>query len=155
GGFTTLHIPLGFFTVAYNPTSFDLVDNGKSPVDLVATNLTAPTTATAGQSITVNWQVSDPGSQAATGNWQDSVYLSTTPAITGSSILVGTALHSGGLAAGGSYSGMLTAALPAAAPGFYYVLVQVDSLYRVPDLDRTNNTLAATTGQVHVSVPAL
>ena len=58
-------------------------------MDLAATSVTAPTTANVGQSITVNWQVTDQSSQATTGSWQDSVYLSPTPTITSSSILLG------------------------------------------------------------------
>jgi RHS repeat-associated protein len=49
----------------------------------------------------------------------------------------------------------LTAALPALAPGYYYVLVQVDSLYELADPNRANNTLAATTGQINIGLPAL
>ena len=45
--------------------------------------------------------------------------------------------------------------MPALAPGSYYVLVQVDSLYQVPDPNRANNTLAASTGQIDVAIPAL
>ena len=119
------------------------------------TNVTAPTAAAAGQSITVVWHVSNSSGPAATGSWQDSVYLSTTPAITANSYLLGAVEHTGGLAPGGTYAGSLTTALPALPPGFYYVLVDVDSLYQVPDSNRANNTLAAGTGQIDVSVPAL
>ena len=91
----------------------------------------------------------------ATGSWQDSVYVSPTDAITSSAILLGSALHTGGLTGNGTYNGSLTAALPAMAPGYYYVVVEVDSRYRVADEDRANNTLAAMTGQLDVSVPAL
>jgi RHS repeat-associated protein len=143
------------FTQVINATSLDLVSTTTNPVDLTLTQVTAPTAATGGQPIAVTWQVGNLGSQAITGTWQDSVYLSTTPSITSSSIRVGSAAHSGGLTAGGSYRGSLTAAVPALLPGRYYVLVQADSLYQVPDSDRTNNALAATTGQIAVSVPAL
>ena len=74
--------------------------------------------------------------------------------ITASSILLGSVVHTGGLGAGGSYSGSLTAAVPALAPGSYYVLVQADSLYQIPDPNRANNTLTAT-GQLAVSLPSL
>ena len=62
------------------------------------TSVTAPTTAAVGQSITVNWQVKDVDATAAAGSWQDSVYLSPTPTITASSILLGSVPHTGGLA---------------------------------------------------------
>jgi YD repeat-containing protein len=124
-------------------------------VDLVPASVTAPTSKTDGQSITVNWQVQNQSPNAVAGSWQDSVYLSAAPAITSNSILLGSAIHSGGVAANSAYSGSLTAALPALAPGNWFVLVDVDSHYQVADINRANNTLAATTGQLDVSVPAL
>ncbi len=155
GAFTTFTGLSPYFTEQSNSTSLDLTTGSANAVDLGVTSVTAPTTATTGQPIAVNWTVSDPGGNAASGSWQDSVYLSATLAITSSSILLGSVTHSGGLAAGGSYNGSLTAAVPALPPGHYYVLVQADSLYQVPDSNRTNNTLAASTGQLAVSVPAL
>ena len=52
-----------------------------SPVDLDVTNVMAPTTASAGQSIMVTWQTGNLTNQSTTANWQDSVYLSPTPTI--------------------------------------------------------------------------
>ena len=124
-------------------------------MDLAATSVAAPTAATAGQQITVNWQATDQSSQAATGSWQDSVYVSTTPAITSSALLLGSVMHSGGLTAGGLYNASLTATVPALPPGNYYVLVQADSLDQVPVTNRADNTQAAGTGPLAVSVPAL
>ncbi|HEX4148810.1 MAG TPA: CARDB domain-containing protein, partial [Pirellulales bacterium] len=125
-----------------------------NPADLKVSSASAPATALAGQQITVNWQVTDAGGQAASGSWQDSVYLSSTPTITASSILLGTTQYTLGLGSGKSYNGSLTAALPAVAPGNYYVLVQADSLYQSPDSNRANNTLAAA-GQIAISLPTL
>jgi RHS repeat-associated protein len=155
GAFTSFSGLNPFFTEFLNPTSFDLIDAASNAVDLAATSVTAPTSATVGQEITVNWQADDQSSQAITGSWQDSVYLSTTPTITSNSILLGAVAQTSGLGAGDSYSSSLTAALPALAPGFYFVLVQVDSLFQIPDPNRANNTLSASTGQLNVSVPAL
>ena len=123
-----------FFTETLTPTAQEIIA-ATGPVDLAATSVTANTTATPGQQITVNWQVSNPGSQAAAGSWQDSVYLSATPAITSSSVLLGAVAQSGGLAGDTSYNASLTAAVPALSPGDYYVLVQVDSLYRGADAE--------------------
>lgn len=63
--------------------------------------------------------------------------------------------HSGGLAAGESYNANLTAALPAVPPGYSSVVVQADSTYQEPVTNRGNLTLAASTGQLQVSLPAL
>ncbi|MGO9114375.1 MAG: beta strand repeat-containing protein, partial [Thermoguttaceae bacterium] len=153
GTFSTVNLGSSF-TEAINPTSLDLNSTVANPTDLSLSNVAAPTAATAGQQITVTWQVTNQSTNNATANWQDSVYLSSTRTITSSSILLGAAQHSGGLNANGSYNGTLSAPVPALAPGSYYVLVQADSLYQVSDPNRANNTLAATS-QVNVSLPAL
>ncbi len=144
-----------YLTEQTTPTSLDLETGTGTPVDLELSQASAPTEATTGQQITVNWEVKNTGSNAASGNWQDSVYLSTTPAITSSSVLLGSVVHTGGLSAGSSYNGTLTAAIPAVAPGNYYVLVQADSLDQVLLTDRADDTLVATTGELAVSVPTL
>ena len=155
GAFTAFGGLNPFFTQQLQPNAQEIVDTSTNAVDLDATSVAAPTAATAGQQITVSWRVTNLSSLAATGSWQDSVYLSTAPTITLTSVLVGTVEQNSGLAASANYTGSLTAAVPALEPGFYYVLVQVDSLYQVPDPNRANNTLAAGTGQLDVSVPAL
>ena len=143
-----------FFTPVLNPTNL-VLNVSMNAVDLALTTVSAPTAAIVGQAITVSWQESNLSSQALTGSWQDSVYLSTTPAITSGATLLGTVQHTAGLNGGGSVSASLTTALPAVAPGSYYVLVQADSLYQVPDPNRVNNTLAAVTGPLALTVPVL
>ncbi len=155
GAFSTFTGLAPFFTETQGAGSLDLIDSSTNPVDLRLSNVTAPTAVTTGGPLTVNWTVSNPGGQAASGNWQDSVYLSLTPTITASSILLGATTHTGGLPAGQSYNGTFSGTVPALTPGFYFVIVQADSLYQVADPNRANNTASATTGQVNISVPAL
>jgi hypothetical protein len=145
-------LPSGM-TANQGATEFDL-DVPAVTADLAVTSVTAPATAANGQSITVNWQVTDQDAIAATGSWQDSVYLSTTPTISPTSILLGSTIHTGGLAANASYDGSLTAAVPATFPGQYHVLIVADSLYQVPDVDRSNNTLADA-NPLQLSLPSL
>ena len=144
------------FTEAINPTSLDLNSTVANPTDLSVSNVDAPSAATAGQQITVAWQVTNTSTtDNATGTWQDSVYLSATPAITSSSILLGAVPTSGGLDATDSYDGSFTANVPALVPGFYYVIVEADSLYQVSQSSRANDIQTATTGQLDVTLPAL
>jgi hypothetical protein len=148
---------LGFgstFTESLNPTSLNLYAF-LNPADLQVTDVsTNQVTALVGQTITVHWQVLDQGPAGASGSWQDSVFLSPTSIISSASILLRTVGHHGGLIANNSYFGVLSAAIPAIIPGDYYILVQDDSLYQVPDANRSNNTLAAA-AQVQVSIPIL
>ena len=137
-----------------NAPNLDLVDTSYSAIDLAPTSVSAPTSATVGQQVTVNWNVANQGAVDASGSWQDSVYMSTTDAITTSSTLLGSSIHSGGLAAGQTYQGSLTATLPAMSFGDYFVLVQVDSADQVSVMNRAGLTLAAAQ-QLDLTLPNL
>jgi hypothetical protein len=153
GSFSTI---LGFgstYSDTINPASFD-VSAFAAPADLAISHVSGPATATPGQQMTVSWQVTGDGPASATGNWQDSVYLSFTDSITATSILLGTQSHTGGLTANGTYTSTWTGTIPGLLPGNYYVVVQVDSLYLVADPDRSNDTLAAAS-PLAISMPAL
>ena len=153
GSFSTV---LGFgstFSDAINPSSFD-VYAFLAPADLQLSDVSGPMTATTGQQVSVNWQVSNQGPANAIGNWQDSVYLSYASSIMSTSILLGTELHTGGLATNATYTGNWSGEVPGLLPGSYYFVVQVDSLYQVPDPDRSNNTLASGS-PVAISIPTL
>ena len=99
------------------------------PPDLEVSNVSAPTATYTDQLITVNWTVTNQGTgPAAPETWDDSVYLSTDQFLTTSSaIILGSVQHTGGLAAGASYSASLTAKIPDYASGPYYVFVVTDS----------------------------
>ena len=79
---------------------------------LAVTAVSAPTTATAGQPLTVGWTVTNQGAgDTQADSWTDNIYLSQTSTFdVSTATLVGSIPHSGGLAAGMSYS--LSQALP-------------------------------------------
>ena len=109
GSFTSVEGLNPYFTEIVNPESLDLVTGTGDPVTLELSQVSAPTAATTGQQITVNWQVSNTSSNSTVNSWQDSVYFSTTAAITSRSVLLGSVTHSGGLDSGGFYNASLTA----------------------------------------------
>jgi hypothetical protein len=152
GGFNNFTGLAPTFTEALNATNLTLNATNTS-IDLSLASVTAPAIATAGQSITVNWEVTNLTNLALTGSWLDSVYLSPTPSLSSSSILLGSKQEIN-LAANHSYGASLAVPLTTVPPGFYYVLVKVDSLYQVPDPNRANNSGAAS-GQINVSLPIL
>ena len=57
----------------------------------------------------------------------DSVFLSSTPSLDASALLIGQVQHTGGLGVDGSYPETLTAPLPGVFDGNYHVLVEADS----------------------------
>ena len=111
------------------------------PPDLAASAVTTSLgAAQSGQSESVTWKVTNVGGSPATGSWTDSVYVSPDGSLADATLL-GTENQAGGLAAGSSYSGALTATLPSSlADGNSKVLVVTDSADAVvADPYRANN----------------
>ncbi len=125
-----------------------------SPANLVVQPFSIAANAVAGQNLSVSYQVDNDSGNAASGDWTDSVYLSTAPTLNSSSVLLGRVQHTGGVAANGQYSEMLTAPIPGLAPDNYYVIVLADSRGLVPELNRFNTELGST-NPVQVTIPAL
>jgi RHS repeat-associated protein len=140
------------FTVAVGPTTIVLNVMAAASSDLDLTAVHAPTAATPGQPATFTWDVTN-NAAAAAGPWDDSVYLSPDGTVTNAgAILLGRVAHTGGLAAGASYTGTLTAAYPSVAAG-YQVVVVVDSRLAVSDTNRANNV--GSSAEVNASLPSL
>jgi len=122
--------------------------------DLETTNVSfSPASAAPGQMLTVSWTMTNQGTTGASGGWQDTAYLSTTPALTDSSVVLGSAAGSA-VGPGGSYNASWTGELPAVLPGPYYVVVQADSIFQLPDPKPDNNILA-TVQTLDVTLPSL
>ncbi len=105
--------------------------------ELAASAVSGPTTDTAGDTVTVSWTVTNTGA-AKTGAsaWQDDVYLSATPSLTGGHVYLGEIAHVGALASGGSYTAQASVTLPLTLPtGQYYFVVQPDAQGQVPQAD--------------------
>ncbi|MGD1277561.1 MAG: CARDB domain-containing protein [Tepidisphaeraceae bacterium] len=122
--------------------------------DLAAGTVTIPATAVAGQNITITYQVTNVGANAASGSWTDSLYLSSSPTWTVSDPLLGHVYQTQNLGAGDSYTGTLTAPLPGVAPGNYYVILRTNILNTLPEITQSNN-LSASVTQTAIDAPAL
>jgi hypothetical protein len=138
--------------IAFDSTA--LVIQATPPADLVAGAVTIPANAVPGQDITINYQVANNGSNPANGAWTDLLYLSPTQTWSVSDPLLGTVAEDRNLAAGASYTGTLTAPLPAVHPGSYYVILRTNILDTIPETALTNN-LSASLTQTSIDVPAL
>ncbi len=122
--------------------------------NLVVQPFSVPSNATAGQNLTVNYRVDNVGSDAVTTPFTDSVYLSSQPTLTSSSVLLGRVQNTGGVAADGQYSESVTAPVPGLVAGNYYVIVLADSRGVVPQTNRAGTQLAST-NPVQITVPTL
>jgi subtilase family serine protease len=101
-----------------------------TPPDLQVTQLTIPERVTMGQTFNVSYQVSNQGglgTPASQSAWSDVIYLSRDTFFDAQADrYLGTANHSGGLAAGQSYGITQSFQAPSDLSGSYYVLVITD-----------------------------
>jgi Carboxypeptidase regulatory-like domain/CARDB/Domain of unknown function (DUF4214)/Polysaccharide lyase family 4, domain II len=130
--------------------------SASSPADLNVQSVSiTPSSGLPGGTATVAWNVTNTGSGAAFGAWEDAVYLSATPTLDASGILLAVTPHTGGLDSGQSYQGSATITLPALSPGPVYAIVVVDR--RGVVLEGSSATLVAASAQPYTvsTVPTL
>jgi RHS repeat-associated protein len=149
--------PAGAYTVTVRDndsvTGLDFA-NQLVTADLVATDVETPAAAQAGRSVTVQWTVDNLGDAAASGSWQDAVYLSRDAVLDRFDTLLGITPRSVPLERAANYAGQLTIDVPAIPPGRYFVLVQTDRRNQVLEPDESNN-MAAAAATLDVTVPEL
>ncbi|MCA2813573.1 MAG: hypothetical protein IM477_13910, partial [Microcystis sp. M090S1] len=109
------------------------------PSDLVVTNIATPSSGIPGQNISINYTVQNQGTDTAYGSWKDSVYLSQDTQWDVSDALVGQVNHSGDIASGASYTGVLNGVVPGVNLGNFYVIVRSDILNQVSEVNEGNN----------------
>jgi subtilase family serine protease len=120
------------------------------PADLVVESVTAPASGSPGTPMLIQWVVRNIGSNAAVGEWYDSVYLSTDDRWDIEDTLIGRFERSGRLEPGASYTGQLNEPLPGVLPDNYYIIVRTDARNTIREMDEANNLRVA--GPVTVDV---
>ncbi|MEM2990266.1 MAG: CARDB domain-containing protein, partial [Halobacteria archaeon] len=114
-----------------SPSQIPMLIEIPPPSDLQVDWITVPEKAVSGEEITIEWSVSNKGTEPAIGFWADAVFLSSDgiwdlgDRLIGSYELLGPSGRpiSRTLKPGESYIGKLTASLPIALPGNYRVIV--------------------------------
>ena len=124
------------------------------PVDLVAGVMTIPANAGAGQAATITYTVKNNGSNAALGQWSDSVYIASATNYVVGDPLFATVDHIGDLAPGSTYTNTVNGLLPGLAPGNYYVIIRSDIRNHLGEGDNPDKVAASLTS-VAVTVPQL
>ncbi|MEQ8785303.1 MAG: CARDB domain-containing protein [Pirellulaceae bacterium] len=141
-----------FDNAGYDGSSLDVAL--PAPVDLAVGVITVPATGEPGQSASFTYQIDNLGSEAALGSWTDTLYLSSDDAWDVNDVRLGSVLHLGDVAGGGSYSETLIAPLPGVVPGQYHVIVRSDIRNQIIEGDESNN-VGGSLQQVVLDVPAL
>jgi hypothetical protein len=115
------------------------------PCDLQVTGVTLPPSATYGDSVVWQYEVTNRDTLDAFGSWYDTLYLSTDRQWDLNDVRIARVRHDGDVPHAQSYAGSVTAEVPAVVPGDYYVIVRTDILNDVRELDETNNTGVSST----------
>ncbi len=88
----------------------------------------------------ISWTVTNNGSAAAAGPWTSTVYISATPALDSTALVLGSATHTGSLGIGQQFKDHVDVLLPSTlAPGTYYIIVKTTG----PETDTATQTLAS------------
>jgi len=112
--------------------------------DLVVSEITSPSSALGGQTISVGWTVCNQG----TGDtdvplWYDHLYLSSTTNVNGILADYGTFANPGYLVAGDCYDQSVTVTLPVGVGGVNYFIVKADSTGLLAEASDANNSAGA------------
>ncbi len=113
------------------------------PVTVQAVNPAGPLGLLTGDRVNVGWSVRNGGVSAASGDWRDDIFISSDDKWDIGDRLIGSLVHSGGLAAAQSYQGTLALDLPPVVDGNYYILVRANSDHRINEVTEENNTAAS------------
>ncbi|MEW6490822.1 MAG: CARDB domain-containing protein, partial [Thermodesulfobacteriota bacterium] len=116
--------------------------------NLVAGALAVPPEVWARQSIAVTWAVSNDGLVAASGSWQDCLYLSPDDQ-PGADVLLGCAARPAELAPGASYEQSIVFPLPNVTKGTYWVVLAVDAAGSLAEADEADNGAVSPPVLVH------
>ena len=143
------------YQVNYNPGSSNYttinVVAASVLTGLTASDVTIPTPSplAPGQPFTASFTVTNTGTQAASGGWEDSVYLGTGNSYQAGDTLVARIPHTTTLAPGASYTDDVNVTLPLVAAGTYSLIVVPDSADNVAstadDQQAASGTFTVTT----------
>ena len=111
--------------------------------ELAASDVSAVSTASPGQQVSVGWTLANNGAASASGPWTEQVLLATDAAGDNPTLLTAQTF-SGSLPAGQSVTRSADVQLPALAPGNYWFVVSEDPFGEVFELNTSNNLAVST-----------
>jgi subtilase family serine protease len=109
------------------------------PCDLIVTTITAPDTALAGSSLTINWNVMNIGQHPANGTMKDNIYLSADNTWDVNDVLFGTCSGYVNLSPNAEVTRSITKDVESVQVGYYYVIVRTDILNNIFESNDNNN----------------
>jgi uncharacterized protein (DUF2141 family) len=122
--------------------------------DLVVDQIFGPDSAYAGESIQIQWAVTNIGANPGQGVMQDAVYLSKDTRLSDDDLRLGVRTRSTNLAPLSIYTDSLTTRIGSLKEGNYFVLVATDVRNNIYESEETNNLRSSTT-PIRISVTTL
>ncbi|MCK4658828.1 MAG: hypothetical protein KAV82_04835, partial [Phycisphaerae bacterium] len=121
--------------------------------DLEVMSLLAPTTATGGDTVIMEYSVENTGSDTVFINWQDAIYLSDNEVLDGGDQLLRLSpMNEAPLAPGEHYCVSRTVTLPVSYEAYTaYLIVKTDNGNAVQELNESNNVLASDAIEVEIT----
>jgi CARDB len=137
-----------------NNTAAGIISISQSPpADLVVSEVNAKDSVTSGETIKVVWEITNEGSNAASGYMTDNVYLSKDKLIDASDKLIGTKTYSLSLAPSTSRKDSISANASGVALGDYFVIVGTDIRNNINESNDTNNV--GSSEALNINIPEL
>lgn len=123
--------------VAYDGYSMQVVL--PPPADLMVGSISMPTNGVPGQNATIEYTVTNQGTESALGSWYDSLYLSADEQWDVNDPLLAQVQVSGAVNSGDSYHRTVPTLLPGVTSGDYHVIVRSDIRNVIPESNEGNN----------------
>ncbi len=130
--------------------------NPANPPDLVVSNISSPNSSNSGQTISINYSVTNngPGPTIA-GSWTDKFYLSTDQSLNtniNGDVFLGLQVRSGNLQAGETYSNAIDLEVPiSVTTGNYYIIATTD--FENNSCEFTNENNNSSTAYIYMVQP--
>lgn len=122
-----------------NLSSQAMVISSAPPSDLVVSEITIPSTAIAGENVTISWKVKNRGANPANGSVKDAVYISRDTIWDVGDVLFGTREGYISLAPNAEITDNMTIPLTGVGLGYFHVIVRTDILNYITESNDNNN----------------
>ncbi|MBQ3351048.1 MAG: right-handed parallel beta-helix repeat-containing protein [Thermoguttaceae bacterium] len=132
--------------------AYEFTDNANSSIDLTPVNIQAPTTASIGDTVTIQWTIKNNGSVAAKGSWTDEIYLVSDY---GQKVLVSGVSHIGNIASGDLQTFYADIVIPTVLEGNWTFAVQINPNREIYEGSAIDNNFAQSDSKTTIAVPTL
>lgn len=124
------------------------------PCDLMVSDLSFPDEAQSGEEIEVSWQLSNVGSNAASGSIKDAVYLSTDNVWSSDDIMLESAQQYINIPSNGTMTRQMSVLIQGVTEGDYYVIVRTNIQHALNEVAYENN-IVISLNELSVTYPLL